>query len=176
MRDLALELGIGKSSAAKYLRIAKDEERAAQAEARTIEAAKIMPTAQPEARPGARVWLGVPGTGLVDPHGHLLAAAEQLGRLRRRANSSIASEAVRAAREIERLEAAACVNAGLSPDGMATYETPISKGSYEAVGPNREYEVERVRRTIREDVLIFQESEEMADYLAQTWQPHPGVT
>jgi len=112
----------------------------------------------------------------VDPHGHLLAAAEHLGRLRRRANSSIASEAVRASREIERLEAAACVNAGLSPDGMATYETPISKGSYEAVGPNREYEVERVRRTIREDVLISGASEELADYLAQTWQPHPGVT
>ena len=172
-RALAAEIpGRSHSSIARDLALAREEERERLAAERDVEAAKIMPPPDPELdrKPGARVMLGVPGVGLTDVHGRAVAAAEHLGRLRRRAVSSDAATAVRAERELERLAMQANVNAGLSPDGMATFKTPVSRGSYDPADPD---EVQRVRRTIREDVMIAGASEELADHLAQTWQPHP---
>ncbi len=171
VRHLAAETGRAKSAIARDLARAREEERAARAADRDAAAAKFRPP-DPELnrKPGASVMLGVPGVGLTDVHGHALAAAEHLGLLKRRANSSDAATAVRAERELERLTAQANLRAGLSPDGMATYETPLGRGGYDPADPD---EVQRVRRTIREDVQRAGADEELADYLAQTWQPHP---
>jgi len=83
-------------------------------------------------------------------------------------NSSDAATAIRAARELERLTAQANLRAGLSADGMATYVTALGRGAYDVYDPS---DVERVRGIIRDDEIRAGACEELAEHLAQSWQP-----
>jgi len=51
---------------------------------------------------------------------------------------------------------------------MATYVTPLGRGAYDVYDPS---DVERVRSIIRDDEIRAGASEELAEHLAQIWQP-----
>ena len=163
VRALAEEIGRSKSWTARALALAREEERAAFEAEQAARCAKPKP--DPDPKPGFKVWV-------LDNHGlHRGGAAidrERFNRLSRRANSSDAATAIRAARELERLTAQANLRAGLSADGMATYVTALGRGAYDVYDPS---DVERVRGIIRDDEIRAGACEELAEHLAQTWQP-----
>lgn len=168
IRAIAAETGRSKSSLVRDLLWAREEERAAKAAKRAGVGRE--PDQGAERRPGASVLI-------LDHHGDL----------RRPDGTRVASAQFKLPRPLHRKGLAAVmeenqriVRAGLSATGMAQYETPIGRGSYD---PADRGDVERVRGVIRDDVRRYcvaegnspEVAEMHADEAADNWQPHPGL-
>jgi hypothetical protein len=180
VRTLAEERGLGKSSVGKYLKLAMQEEAAAELEAeRRAEPQPLEPDAElltetlaepaaraeprapePEERPAAMVWLaGQEGVrrvrgGRVSSRSSLVLPARRY----REGQMAVIESNERAA-----LVRRAFARAGLNRDGFASYETSIGRGSYDPADPA---DVQRVRSLIRADD---------GDAVADAWTPHPGL-
>jgi hypothetical protein len=170
----------GKSSVAKYLKLAKQEEAAAELEAeREAEPQPLEPDAEllterlaepadraeprapePEERPAAKVWLaGQEGLrtvrgGRVSPRSSLVLPPRRY----REGQMAVIESNERAA-----LVRQAFTRAGLSRDGFASCETSIARGSCDPADPA---DVQRVRSLIRADD---------GDAVADAWTPHRGL-
>jgi len=179
VRALAEERGLGKSSVAKYLKLAKQEHAAAELEAqRRAEPQPLEPDAEltetladpapraerrapePEERPAAKVWLAGQ-EGLRTVHGGRVSSTSSFVLPPRRYTEG--QLAVMESNEHAALTRQAFARAGLSRNGFASYETSIGRGSYDPADPS---DVHRVRSIIRAD-----DGDEEAD----AWQPHPGL-
>ncbi len=180
LRTLAEERGLGKSSVAKYLRLAKQEQAAAELEVeRRAEPQPVEPNPEPLAEtlaesappanrrapeleevPAAKVWLAGQD-GLRRVRGGRVSSRSSLVLPRRRYSEG--QMAVIESNERAALLRQAFARAGLSPDGMATYQTSLGRGSYD---PGDRSDVARVRTIIRADD---------GPAAARAWRPHPGL-
>jgi len=180
VRTLAEERGLGKSSVAKYLKLAKQEHAAAELQAqRRAEPQPLAPDAEllaetlaepapraerrapePEERPAAKVWLAGQ-EGLRRVHGGRVSSRSSFVLPARRYSDG--QLAVMESNEHAALTRQAFARAGLSRSGFASYATSIGRGSYDPADPS---DVQRVRSIIRDDD---------GDTVADAWQPHPGL-
>ena len=174
IRAIAAETGRSKTALARDVALAREEEAAVRAASRAERAAAVT---LPESRPGASV-LVLDGAGRLTRADGSVVASKCFTLPRRRYTEG--QLGVLESNEHARLERAANVRAGLSPDGFASYETPIGRCSYEPADPR---DVARVRSIVRSDWYRYRlaegDSEEVAqvfaDEQADVWQPHPGL-
>jgi hypothetical protein len=180
VRTLGEERGLGKSSVAKYLKLAKEEEAAAELEAQcraepqpleldaellTERLAEAAPRAERRApkraeRPAAKLWLAGQ-EGLRTARGGRVSSSSSFVLPPRRYSEG--QMAVIESNERAALVRQAFARAGLSRDGFASYETSIGRGSYDPADPA---DVQRVRSLIRADD---------GDAVADAWTPHRGL-
>jgi len=180
VRTLAEELGLGKSSVAKYLQLAKQEQAAAELEAeRRAERKPVEPEAElatetlaepargaerrapkPEERPAAKVWLAGQDRPRTVRGGRVSSTSSFVLPPRRYSEGQMA---VLESNERAALVRQAFARAGLSRNGFASYETSISRGSYDPADPS---DVQRARSIIRDDD---------GDAVADAWTPHRGL-